>query len=295
MAEIADVLIEALIDSVKTLPFLFAAYLLIELIEHRSLSKLSDMLLSGKFGIPGGALLGCIPQCGMSVACSHLFAKGTIGAGTLLAVFIATSDEAIPILLSSPSKINKILPLLLVKISLATVSGYLFDAVLGKAYMKSKHTHNENSQCHDCEDLEHSHDHHCDERCENNVFTESLKRSLEVFLYILIFNVLFGILLYFVGEEKISLLLGGAYWVQPIMAAFVGLIPNCAASVALTELYVSGAISFGATVAGLSTGAGLGYIALFRANKNMRENAAILVFNLVISSVFGLLLQLAGV
>ncbi len=295
MAEISEVLADALLDSLKTVPFLFAAYLLLELIEHRSLSKLSGILLSGKFGIPGGALLGCIPQCGMSVACSHLFAKGTVCAGTLVAVFMSTSDEAIPVLLSNPDKINTILPLLLVKVSVAVIAGYLFDALFKKSFGGEKHDHSGHTHCRDCEEMEHSHHHHCDDGCENNVFVEALKRTVEVFLYILLFNAAFGILLHFIGEDKISSLLGGAYWVQPFIASAVGLIPNCAASVALTELYMSGAISFGATVAGLSTGAGLGYLALFKANKNWRENVSILVFNYVVAAAFGVLIQLVGV
>ncbi len=290
-----DVLLEGFVDSVKTVPFLFAAYLLLELIEHKSASKLSNVLLSGKFGIPGGALLGCIPQCGMGVATSHLFSAGTVTAGTLIAVFISTSDEAVPVLLSHSDKIHLILPLLLVKVTMAVVAGYLFSLLFGKKKSPVKHEHNSHSECHDCEEIKHCHDHHCDEKCDGNVLTAALKRTVEVFLYVLVLNIVFTLIIALLGEDKIYGFLDGARWLQPALAALVGLIPNCAASVAVTTLYMEEAISFGAAAAGLSTGAGLGYLALFKSNKNIKENILLLGYIFVFSTLCGMLIQLAGI
>ncbi len=278
IAALPEILSEGLIDSAKTVPFLFAAYLLLELIEHRSASKLSQVLSSGKFGIPGGALLGCIPQCGMGVATSHLFASGTVTAGTLIAVFISTSDEAVPVLLSNTDKAHLIVPLLLVKVTMAVAAGYLYSMLPGKKRSHVKHVHNTHAECHDCEEIKHYHDHHCDGECEDNVFLSAVKRTVEVFLYILVLNIFFGAVVALIGEDKITEFLQGAYWAQPVLAALVGLIPNCAASVTITTLYMNGAISFGAAAAGLATGAGLGYLALFKSNKNIKENVIVLIY-----------------
>ncbi len=294
-----ELLIDALIDSAKTIPFLFAAYLLLELIEHRSASKLSRLLSSGKFGIPGGALLGCIPQCGMGVATSHLFSSGTVTAGTLIAVFISTSDEAVPVLLSNTDKVHLILPLLLVKVSMAVLGGYLFSVIFDRFLHTEKHVgkhdHNLHSDCHDCEEIKHYHDHHCDGECDDNVFLAAVKRTVEVFMYILILNILFGAVIAMLGEDKIYGFLQGAYPLQPFFAALVGLIPNCAASVAVTTLYMDGAISFGAAAAGLATGAGMGYLALFKSNKNIKENLLLLAYILVFSTLCGMLIQVTGI
>ncbi len=294
IAALPDILLEGLLDSVKTIPFLFAAYLLLELIEHRSASKLSRVLSSGRFGIPGGALLGCIPQCGMGVATSHLFASGTVTAGTLIAVFISTSDEAVPVLLSNTDKAHLIIPLLLVKVTMAVAAGYLYSMLFGKKKSPVKHVHNTHAECHDCEEIKHYHDHHCDGECEDNIFLSALKRTVEVFLYILVLNVLFGALVTIIGEDRITTFLQGAYWAQPLLSALVGLIPNCAASVTITTLYMNGAISFGAAAAGLATGAGLGYLALFKSNKNIKENILLLLYIFVFSVGCGMLIQLSG-
>ncbi len=295
ISALPDILLDGLTDSAKTIPFLFAAYLLLELIEHKSASKLSDLLLSGRFGIPGGALLGCIPQCGMGVATAHLFSSGTVAAGTLIAVFISTSDEAVPVLLSNADKIHLILPLLLVKVTMAVAAGYLFAMLFGKKKSHAHHDHNTHSDCHDCEEIKHGHDHHCNDCCEDNVFLSAVKRTVEVFMYILILNIVFGIIIALVGEEKIYGFLQGAYWAQPILSALVGLIPNCAASVAITTLYMDGAISFGAAAAGLATGAGMGYLALFKSNKNIKENLLLLTYIFVFSALCGTLIQLTGI
>ena len=291
MKEILDILLDALIDTAKILPFLFAAYLLLEYLEHRSSSKLADFLTNGKFGVPGGAILGCIPQCGMSVAVSHLFSAGAVGAGTLVAVFISCSDEAIPVLLADFKHLGVIIPLLLSKVAFAVVAGYLFDLIFKKHKFGGGH-HSHEHDCDECDKIEEAHHHHCGEKCDSNVFLSALKRSLQVIIFILAVNILMGLLVHFVGEDAISSFAQKNKLLQPLFAGLIGLIPNCAGSVVLTELYINGSIGFGAVFTGLSVGSGLGYIALFKANKHIKQNLLIVGFTFVLSVAVGTLIQL---
>lgn len=291
MKELLDILLDALIDTAKLTPFLFAAYLLLEYLEHRSSSKLADFLTNGKFGVPGGAVLGCIPQCGMSVAVSHLFSAGAVGAGTLVAVFISCSDEAIPVLLADFRHLGAIVPLILAKVAFAVAAGYLFDLIFRKRKFEGGH-HSHEHDCDECDKIEEAHHHHCGEKCDSNVFVSALKRSLEVVLFILAVNVIMGLLVHFTGEEAISDFAQKNKLLQPLFAGLIGLIPNCAGSVVLTELYISGSIGFGAVFAGLSVGSGLGYIALFKANKHIKDNLLIVAYNFVLSVATGTLIQL---
>ncbi|MBO4422197.1 MAG: arsenic efflux protein [Clostridia bacterium] len=288
---IPDVLLDALLDTVKLIPFLFAAYLLLEFIEHRSSNKLSNFLTNEKFGVPGGAVLGCIPQCGMSVAVSHLFSAGAVGAGTMVAVFISCSDEAIPVLLADFRHIGAIVPLLLSKVAFAVIAGYLFDLIFRRHKFEGGH-HSHEHDCDECDKIEEAHHHHCGEKCDENVFLSALKRSGEVLLFILAVNVVMGLIIYFVGEDVIAEFAQRNRMLQPLAAGLIGLIPNCAGSVVLTELYINGSIGFGAVFAGLSVGSGLGYAALFKANKHIKENLMIVGFTFVLSVAAGTVIQL---
>ena len=291
MKEIIDVLLDALLDTVKLAPFLFAAYLLLEYLEHRSSNKLAAFLTDGKFGVPGGAVLGCIPQCGMSVAVSHLFSAGAVGAGTLVAVFVSCSDEAVPVLLADFSHLGSIVPLLLSKVALAVVAGYLFDLIFRRHKFGGGH-HTHDHDCDECDRIEEAHHHHCGEKCDSNVFLSALKRSLEVIAFILVVNIVMGFAVHFIGEEAISAFAQKNKMLQPLFAAMIGLIPNCAGSVVLTQLYINGSIGFGAVLAGLSVGSGVGYIALFKANKHIKENLLIVAYVFVLSTAVGTLIQL---
>ncbi|MBO4422825.1 MAG: arsenic efflux protein [Clostridia bacterium] len=292
MKEYLDILLDALIDTAKLAPFLFAAYLLIEYLEHRSSNKLAEFLTNGKFGVPGGAVLGCLPQCGMSVAVSHLFSAGAVGAGTLVAVFVSCSDEAIPVLLADFEHIGAIIPLILSKIAFAVGAGYLFDLIFRKYRFHQDHHHDEEHDCDECEKIDEAHHHHCGEKCDSNVFLAALKRSLEILLFILIINVVMGLAVHFIGEEAIAEFAQKNKLLQPLFAALIGLIPNCAGSVILTELYVGGSIGFGAVFAGLSVGSGLGYISLFKANKHVKDNLIIVGYVFILSVAVGTLIQL---
>lgn len=257
------VLLDALFDALKALPFLFGAYLLIEFLEHRGSEKLISMLSRlGPLGPLGGAVLGCVPQCGFSVAAANFYAGRLISPGTLLAVFLATSDEALPILLSRPQAFPDLLRLLLVKLAAAVVLGLLVDLVL-KRFLNPPAEEPFHDLCDHC-------------GCEKDgIFRAALRHTGKIFLFLLLINLVLGTAIYLVGEENISrLLLSGSVF-QPLLCALIGFIPNCAASVILTELYLSGSLSFGAAVAGLCTGAGLGLAVLFRTNRRLKENLSL--------------------
>ena len=289
--EYLEILLDALKDTAKLAPFLFAAYLLLEYLEHRSTSKLADFLTNGKFGVPGGAVLGCIPQCGMSVAVSHLFSAGAVGAGTLIAVFVSCSDEAIPVLLADFRHLGTIVPLLLSKVAFAVAAGYVFDLIFRRRKFGGGH-HVHEHDCDECDRIEDAHHHHCGEKCDSNVFISALKRSAEVLLFILAVNVIMGLVVHFIGEENIAAFMDKNKLLQPLFAGLIGLIPNCAGSVVLTELYIGGSIGFGAVFTGLSVGSGIGYVSLFKANKHIKENLLIVAYIFALSVAVGTVIQL---
>ena len=249
-----DILLDALIDTLKTLPFLFGAYLLIEFLEHRASEKLTGALRRlGPFGPVGGAVLGLVPQCGFSVAAANFYAGRLITPGTLMAVFLATSDEALPILVSQPGA------LLGVKLVSGAVFGVLTDLIWKRLPHRTPE-HPFEELCKDC-DCEH-----------HGIFRAALTHTVRIALFLLLVNLVLGGAIHFVGEERISQVLLSGSVLQPFVAALLGFIPNCASSVILTELYLAGSLSFGAAVAGLCTGAGVGLAVLFKYNRHLKEN-----------------------
>ncbi len=269
----------ALSDCLRMLPFLFAAFLLIEALEHYS-GNLSARVMEkvGKAGPLVGALVGCVPQCGFSVMAANLYAGGVVSVGTLLAVFLATSDEAVLILLGNPGRAVEVGKLLAVKVVIAIVAGYVTDFFL-KGLLSSEKS--SGSLCDHCG----CHKDHA------GIILPAWRHTFRLFLYLLLFTwaLNFGIEVF--GIEKLSEILLGDTVFQPVIAALIGLIPNCAASVILTQLYLGGAISFASVVAGLSTGAGAGLIVLFKINKNRKENVKIMIMLYIMAVVAGLLLQ----
>ena len=283
MEIIWDILKETVVDSIKMLPFLFAAYLLIELLEHKASDKLQRALSkSGNYGIVAGAVLGCLPQCGFSVAAANFYAGRVITLGTLMAVFLATSDEALPILLSAPGKAGVILELLLIKVIVAVIAGFLIDLVL-----KARHAEENEPEIHDhnllCE--------HCG--CEKGGLLKSaVRHTLSIFLFILLVSLVLNALMECVGHDILSKILLTDSVFQPLLAGLIGLIPNCASSVMLVELYLAGSLSFGSVVAGLCTGAGIGLAVLFRTHKGLKKNLGILLLLYGIGSAAGMLVSL---
>lgn len=278
MELIKDVFLDTCLDSVKMLPFLFAAFLLIEALEHYS-GDLTAKILSkvGKAGPVVGAVAGCVPQCGFSVMASNLYAGGVISVGTLLSVYIATSDEAILIILGNPEYIGKVGSLLLAKVVIALIAGYITDLVFAKMITEKK----------ECSDL-------CSKcGCHNDkagILLPAWRHTFRIFLYLFVFTGVLNLCIEWFGIEQLSAFLLGNTIFQPVIAAIIGLIPNCAASVILTQLYLSGAISFASVISGLCTGAGVGLIVLFKMNKNKKENLKIVGLLIAFSVVAGIIL-----
>lgn len=283
-----DVILDTLIDSLKMLPFLFLSYLIIEFIEHKSSKKIEKILKSsGKFGPVIGGSLGIFPQCGFSVTAATLYASRVITLGTLIAVFLTTSDEAIPVLLSHPENISILLKIIGIKFIIGICFGFITDLIFRKKHAPkeelkdaTEHIHNLCSHC-DCK--------------HDGILKPAIKHTVNVFIFILIFAFVLNTLIYVIGEEMLSKLLMNGSVFQPIVASLIGLIPNCASSVLLTELFLSGNISFASIIAGLSSGSGLGMVILFKENKNIKENLKILALIYVIGVSIGLLIELLGV
>ena len=251
------IILDAIIDTVKALPFLFGAYLLIEWLEQRANEKF-EKVLRGPLGPVGGAVLGCVPQCGFSVAAANFYAGRLISPGALIAVFLATSDEAVPLMLSQPQAFPDLFKLLGVKLLSAALFGLLIDFVC-KRVLKLSQGQPFQELCANC-------------HCEEGIFRAALHHTGEVALFLFVVSLFLGLAIYFVGDENIALLLLSGSIFQPFLTALIGFIPNCAASVILTRLFLGGVLPFGSTVAGLCTGAGLGLIVLFRTNRHWKEN-----------------------
>ena len=283
MEAFLDIILDALIDTAKMLPFLFAVYLLIEYLEHKASDKLANSLRKlGPFGPVGGALFGCIPQCGFSVAVSNLYSGRLVSLGTLIAVYIATSDEAIPILLSNPQSVGEVWKLIAAKAVIAVLAGLLVDGVMKLCHRRGNE---ENEPYHDlCEDRG------CE---EHGILYSAIKHTAQIFTFLFVVSLIFGFAIYLLGEERLDRVLMTDSAFQPLLAALIGLIPNCSASVVLTNLYAAGSLSFGSVVAGLSTGAGLGLVVLFRTNKNLKQNIGITALLYAIGAASGLIINLA--
>lgn len=307
-----EVIVDALLDTLKLFPFLLVLYILIELMEHKTKMGHPSRLLSGKWAPLLGTATGLLPMCGFSVMAAKLYSHRHLTLGALLAVFIATSDEGFLVLLLSDAawdyKLWSLLALVLSKLVLGVAVGYLVDLIANKHDALPIPEHHDHA--HDYEqdhDHEHSHEHHeedehahedgscecaelsvCEHKHESNLtlfFLSPLLHALEVAGFVLLVNLLFGFLFYAIGggdtEQGNALvgefMSGAGYWVQPVLCPLVGLIPNCASSVVLAEVYSLGGIGFGGLLGGLVANAGLGYLALFKA-KELKKSALIVAF-----------------
>ena len=280
---VPEFLQEAVAESINLIPYLFIIFLFIEIFENYFSEKIEKLSLGSRFWGPFiGSCLASIPQCGFSVIATMLYVKRFITMGTLVAVYLATSDEAIPILLVHPESFSVIGPVIATKIIIGMTAGYLVDFIF-KTEIKKTHEHIEVHECGCCHNEIHSQ--------VTNLFIHPLKHCFNVFLFILIVNCFLDFAFSYANGFMNNIFNIHSIW-QIILASFVGLIPNCATSVLIVMLYLKHVIAFGALIAGLSTNAGLGLLILFTHNENKKECFKIVGILLVVAIIVGTALQL---
>jgi hypothetical protein len=286
-----ELFFDALFDSAGMIPFLLVIYFLVELFErHLGKAFTRQLQKSAKVGPALGAVFGCVPQCGFSVVASALYTRRLITKGTLLAVFLATSDEAIPVILAQPEKGKIVIALLITKLIIGLVSGYAIDLFLGRYRGQSAHNNQRPaSDIHEAGCCKHD---LSGEFSKWQWLTHPVMHTARIFIFIL--AVTFGIncLIWFVGEENLGQFLLRQSIFQPFLATLIGLIPSCAASVAITELFLKGGLSYGAAIAGLCSSAGLGILVLLKENHDRRDTIGIVFILVIISTVAGMAIQL---
>ena len=280
-----DILLDAIIDSVKILPFLFITYAIMEYIEHKMSEKSKTTIKkAGKWGPLLGSTVGIIPQCGFSASATNLYSARVISLGTLIAVYLSTSDEMIPIFISEKVPVLTLVKILAIKFIIGIIFGFIIDTILR---LKNKEKTEEKIE----EICEHEHC-HCD---ENGILKSAIKHTINILIYIFIITLIINCVVEWVGEDNIATFVGNHAILGPAISSLIGLIPNCAASVILTNLYIQNIISGASLIAGLLTGAGVGLIILFRTNKNIKENISIVGLLYVIGVSSGIILQLIGI
>lgn len=272
---------EAFVDSLAIIPILLVTYILMEWLEHKAKEKSLDMIrVSGKLGPVMGGLIGVIPQCGFSGAAASFYAAHSITLGTLIAVFMATSDEMLPILISAALSPLFIVKILVVKCIAGVVCGYLVDMIYKrKPKIEANHIHDF------CEQE------HCD--CDRGIFGSALKHTLSIFVLVFIVSALINLVFDYAQEGQIAY--ATMIWNRPIaghlLAGLIGLIPNCSASVLLTDLYVQGIMGIGPMMTGLCVNAGVGLLVLYKVNHHIKENIAITGLMYAFGVIAGMVIQ----
>lgn len=275
---VIDIILETIIDNLKLLPFLFLAFLFIELLEHKFSKNTNDIVRkSGKFGPLLGAILGAFPQCGFSVMATNLYVTRIISLGTLIAIYLSTSDEMLPILLSEKVELKTIVTLLGIKWIVGIIFGFIIDFIFRKKEKIEIHEICEHDHCH-CE--------------EGNILLSSIKHTINTMIFIFISTFIINFLFHNYGEEHLSKLFLNNSIFTPFLASLIGLIPNCGSSVLLTELYIGGVISLSSVIAGLLTGSGVAVLVLFKTNKDIKENIKIVSMIYFIGVLVGMFLHL---
>lgn len=279
-----DVLMDTLLDSVKILPFLFLTYVVMEYMEHRMRGKTKKIIKeSGRFGPFIGGVLGVFPQCGFSAAAANLYAGRVITLGTLLAIFLSTSDEMLPILISEQAEISVILKILGLKLLVGIAAGFVIDAFI-------QNHHKEEEEMHIGKVCDHDHCH-----CEEGIIKSAGRHTIQIIVFIFLISLLLNGAVALIGEDTLSAVVLNRPVFGPLLAGVVGLVPNCAASVVITQLYLEGMMSAGAMLAGLLVGAGVGVLVLFKENMNLKENIKIVFLLYTIGVVSGIIIECLGV
>lgn len=272
-----EVIIDTIIDGLKLLPFLFVAFLIIEFTEHKLNEKSKKYIeKSGKFGPIIGAILGIFPQCGFSAIATNLYITRIISLGTLIAVYLSTSDEMLPILIAEGAEIRVILQILGIKLIIGIIAGFIIDFLIRPKKQETNY--------HICQ-----HE-HCD--CEHGIIKSSIIHTLKTLLFIFIITFILNTILHYLGEDFLKNLVNENNWFTPFITSLIGLIPNCAASVVITELYLNGVIALAPAISGLLTGTGVALLILFKSNKNLKENLKIIALLYGIGVVSGLIIEL---
>lgn len=279
--DIMDIWMDAGLDTIKLVPFLLVTYLIMEYLEHKTSTRTRSMIRrAGRLGPLAGSVAGVFPQCGFSAAASNLYAGGILTTGTLVAVFLSTSDEMLPIFLSEAVEARLILTVLGIKVVIGMSTGFLIDFIFrfrpSSIRYKEIHTMCESEHC----------------GCEESIFKSSIRHTIKIILFIFVCSIVLNMLIGFGGEEQLTAFLSDKPIFGPVLAGIVGLIPNCASSVVITQLYLNELISFGTMMSGLLVGAGVGLLVLFQANKRWKENLFILCVLYGSGVVWGIILDL---
>lgn len=272
-----EVIKDTIIDTLKLIPFLWLTFYLIEVIEHKYQKKSQNIIKkSGKYGPILGGILGCFPQCGFSVMATNLYITKIISLGTLISIYLSTSDEMLPILLSEKSDIKTILSIIGVKVLIGIIAGIIIDLIF-----KKRKEHSIQEIC------EHEHCH-----CEKSILASSVHHTLNTIIFILITSFFINILMNYGLEKYLKNIFHTSSILTPFLSSLIGLIPNCGASIILTELYLNHILSFSSLIAGLLTGSGVALLVLFKNNKNTKENIFILFIIYIIGVLSGLILTI---
>ena len=278
---IINVMTDSFIDSIKLLPFLFLAYFIMEYLEHKAGDRMQAAIRgAGKGGPVIGGILGIFPQCGFSAAASNLYAGRIITMGTLMAVFLSTSDEMLPILISENAGVGMIIKVLAVKVVVAVAVGFVIDCIFRKGEKDMQIGHL-------CEQ------HHC--HCKNGIWKSALHHTAEIFIYILLVSLVLNLLIAWVGEDMLGSIILNRPVVGAVIAGLVGLIPNCAASVIITKLYLGGVLGAGAMIAGLLAGTGVGLLVFCRVNGDRKENLKLISLLYVTGVTTGIIVEILGI
>ena len=273
-----DCILDGVIDTLKLLPYLFVTFLILEFIEKKFSEKHEKLLAKNKkYGPILGGLLGALPQCGFSSMSANLYSARVISMGTLIAVFLSTSDEMLPIMLGEKADLLLILKIVGFKVLVGIIIGIIVDIIFRKDLKNEVHDLCEHDHC-DCE--------------KHGILLSSLMHTIKTGLFVLIANLIINLIIFKVGEDNLSDLLLHNNIFTYFLSSLIGLIPNCAGSVIITELYLANLITVGTLIAGLLTGSGLGILLLFKSNKSMKENITILSIIYFVGVVIGVIVDI---
>ncbi len=298
MELILDIVLDAVIDSVKILPFLFITYLIMEYLENKTQDYTAAIVQKTEhFGPLLGGIFGIVPQCGFSAAASNLYAGRVITLGTLIAIYLSTSDEMIPLLISEHFPIGTMIKILIIKAVIGIIAGFIIDFVVHIHHRAHNRADEDPVRISELCEKEHC---HCDDDDDDHhgfmgIAKSALVHTIHIFLFVLVLTLILNAVIELIGEDRLSALLKTNPIVSHILAGLIGLIPNCAPSVIITELYLDQMITLGTMMSGLLVGAGIGLLVLFRVNpeRKVNINTAILLF--AIGTISGLMIDLFGI